>query len=92
LWHEKQNAVIQFSRTVYDWGKNMGIAKELRRKVLPEGLTISKLYINGTLRSWLHYVQLRCGVETQQEHREIALAIRDKLSTLCPNVMKALEE
>jgi thymidylate synthase (FAD) len=91
IWHEKQNAVIQYSRTVYEWGKNMGIAKELRRKVLPEGLTVSKLYVNGTLRSWVHYVELRCGVETQQEHREIALQVRDKLVQLCPNVMAALE-
>jgi thymidylate synthase (FAD) len=92
VWNEKQRAVIDFAGQVYDWGNKMGIAKEVIRKVLPEGLTVSHMYVNGTLRSWLHYVDLRCGVETQLEHREIALQVREALGTLVPNVMKALEE
>jgi thymidylate synthase (FAD) len=92
IWNEKQLAVINFAGQVYDWGNRMGIAKEVIRKVLPEGLTVSKMYVNGTLRSWLHYVDLRCGVETQLEHREIALQVRETLCILVPNVMKALEE
>jgi thymidylate synthase (FAD) len=57
---------------VYDWAIENGVAKEVARSVLPEGLTMSRMYMNGTLRSWMHYVELRCGNGTQKEHREIA--------------------
>jgi len=91
VWNEKQRAVIDFAGQVYDWGNKMGIAKELTRKVLPEGLTVSRMYVNGTLRSWLHYCEIRCSEETQLEHREIAKQCRDNLKMLVPTVMEALD-
>jgi thymidylate synthase (FAD) len=91
-WDEQQKKVISSVSKLYDHALQTGIAKEVARKVLPEGLTMSRMYVNGTLRSWMHYTQLRCGVDTQAEHRQIALQIRKKLSTLFPTVMGALEE
>ena len=90
VWNEKQRAVIDFAGQVYDWGNKMGLAKEVTRKVLPEGLTVSRMYVNGTLRSWLHYCEIRCSEETQLEHREIAKQCRDNLKLLVPTVMEAL--
>jgi thymidylate synthase (FAD) len=91
VWNEKQRAVIDFAGQVYDWGNKMGLAKEVTRKVLPEGLTVSRMYVNGTLRSWLHYCEIRCAEETQLEHREIAKQCRDNLKMLVPTVMEALD-
>jgi thymidylate synthase (FAD) len=91
VWNEKQRAVIDFAGQVYDWGNKMGLAKEVTRKVLPEGLTVSRMYVNGTLRSWLHYCEIRCSEETQLEHREIAKQCRDNLKMLVPTVMEALD-
>jgi len=72
LWEEKQQHVLGTVRQVYSWAINNGIAKEQARAVLPEGNTVSRLYMAGSLRSWIHYCQLRCGIETQAEHREVA--------------------
>jgi thymidylate synthase (FAD) len=91
VWNEKQRAVIDFAGAVYDWGNKMGLAKEVTRKVLPEGLTVSRMYVNGTLRSWLHYCEIRCSEETQLEHREIAKQCRDNLKLLVPTVMEAID-
>jgi thymidylate synthase (FAD) len=91
VWNEKQRAVIDFAGQVYDWGNKMGLAKEVTRKVLPEGLTVSRMYVNGTLRSWLHYCEIRCSEETQLEHREIAKQCRDNLKMLVPTVMEAID-
>lgn len=91
-WDEQQKKVISSVSKLYDHALQTGIAKEVARKVLPEGLTMSRMYVNGTLRSWMHYTQLRCGVDTQAEHREIALQVNKKLSVLFPTVMSALEE
>lgn len=81
IWHEKQTDLIRQARLTYEWAVNNGIAKEQARAVLPEGLTMSRMYMAGTLRSWVHYIELRTGPETQKEHREIAkecaLAIAD---------------
>jgi thymidylate synthase (FAD) len=71
-WHDMQKALIEHAQENYEWAINNGIAKEVARSVLPEGLTMSRMYMNGTLRSWMHYVELRCGNGTQKEHREIA--------------------
>jgi len=71
-WEEKQNLVIQYARDAYMWATQHGIAKEQARAVLPEGLTMSRMYMNGTLRSWIHYCQLRSANGTQKEHMEIA--------------------
>lgn len=71
-WENKQQRVIDEARKAYNWAIENGIAKEQARAVLPEGLTVSRLYMNGTLRSWIHYIQLRSGHGTQKEHMEIA--------------------
>lgn len=75
LWDIKQTEVIQKAKDVYNWAIDNGIAKEQARVVLPEGNTVSRMYMSGNLRSWMHYVTLRSGVETQKEHREIAKQI-----------------
>jgi len=89
FWEEQQHNVLKAAKTAYENALNVGIAKEIARKVLPEGLTTSKMYMNGTLRSWLHYIQIRTGVETQKEHREIALMCEEELWKHFPNVMEA---
>jgi thymidylate synthase (FAD) len=71
-WQWRQNELILLAQRHYDWAIENGIAKEVARAVLPEGLTISRMYMNGTLRSWLHYIQLRSENGTQKEHIEIA--------------------
>lgn len=71
-WQQIQNRVIVEAQNAYQWAISKGIAKEQARAVLPEGLTVSRLYMNGTLRSWVHFIELRSGNGTQKEHREIA--------------------
>jgi thymidylate synthase (FAD) len=71
-WQWRQNELILLAQRHYDWAIENGIAKEVARAVLPEGLTISRMYMNGTLRRWLHYIQLRSENGTQKEHIEIA--------------------
>jgi thymidylate synthase (FAD) len=83
-WRYKQAMLAKESNTVYQWALNNGIAKEQARAVLPEGLTVSRLYMQGTLRSWLHYIELRSGPETQKEHREIACACAMALEPIFP--------
>jgi thymidylate synthase (FAD) len=73
-WAEQQQEVSRLAETAYRWALEKGIAKEQARCVLPEGMTTSRLYMNGSLRSWIHYIQLRSGNGTQKEHREVALA------------------
>ena len=85
-WKQKQQSVAFASLEAYDWAIENGIAKEQARAVLPEGMTVSKLYMNGTLRSWVHYIQLRSGVETQKEHREIALACANAIESIFPMI------
>jgi thymidylate synthase (FAD) len=86
VWREKQWAVIKAAREAYEWATINGIAKEQARAVLPEGLTISKLYINGTLRSWIHYIELRSANGTQREHMDIAMACADVISKVFPMI------
>lgn len=83
-WVEQQAFVIKCARSAYDWAIVHGIAKEQARAVLPEGLTVSRLYMNGTLRSWLHYIELRIGNGTQKEHREIAVACAEVIASVFP--------
>jgi thymidylate synthase (FAD) len=68
----------------YKWAINKGIAKEQARAVLPEGITVSRMYMNGTLRSWVHYIDLRSDNGTQKEHREIAVACAREIATIFP--------
>lgn len=72
LWQAQQYEVLRVVKRAYTWALTNGIAKEQARAVLPEGITHSRLYMNGTLRSWIHYCQIRCDMSTQKEHREIA--------------------
>ena len=72
MWNERQKIVIEYTQKEYEWAIRNGIAKEQARAVLPEGLTISRLYMAGSLRSWIHYCQLRMSIGTQKEHREVA--------------------
>jgi thymidylate synthase (FAD) len=88
-WNAAQVRVQCEAELMYKAALEKGIAKEQARKLLPEGLTMSRLYMNGTLRSWLHYVDIRCDVATQKEHREVAEKCRDELTKLFPNVMEA---
>ena len=83
-WDNKQNDLANHAQETYQWALQQGIAKEQARAVLPEGMTPSRLYMNGTLRSWIHYIQLRTGPETQKEHREIALACGKAIEPIFP--------
>ena len=85
-WEQKQSEFAKESQTLYKWALENGIAKEQARAVLPEGLTVSRLYMNGTLRSWVHYIQLRSGNGTQKEHREVALACAEAIKAVFPMI------
>ena len=84
LWHERQQDVVRTAREAYTWAVNNGIAKEQARSVLPEGNTVSRLYMNGTLRSWIHFIELRSGNGTQQEHQEVARACAQIIAEIFP--------
>ena len=83
-WLKKQAEVVAAARNSYTWAIENGIAKEQARAVLPEGTTNSRLYMNGTLRSWMHYVELRSSNGTQKEHRDVAIECGKVLSTIFP--------
>ncbi len=83
-WQMKQQSVIDKAKEVYDWAIANGIAKEQARVVLPEGNTKTRLYMNGTLRSWVHYIELRGGHGTQKEHMDIAHACAKVISDIFP--------
>lgn len=85
-WIAQQNAVITRAKQAYDWAIENGIAKEQARSVLPEGNTVSRLYMQGTLRSWIHYIELRSGNGTQKEHMEVARAVAEAISKIYPAV------
>jgi thymidylate synthase (FAD) len=87
-WKEQQLFVKMAAEDAYSWAIDNGIAKEQARAVLPEGMTVSRLYMNGTLRSWVHYIQLRSGNGTQKEHREVALASAKAISPIFPMIME----
>lgn len=89
-WSQMQQEVFERSMTYYRAALAAGVAKEQARALLPEGLTPSRIYMSGTLRSWMHYCQLRTQPETQKEHREIAQAIKDELMKHVPTVMELL--
>ena len=89
-WRNKQEQLIRDAEYAYDWALANGIAKEQARAVLPEGLTVSRLYMSGSLRSWLHYIQLRSGPETQKEHRQIAVACATALESIFPMITEFL--
>jgi len=84
LWEEYQQKVIESAQTAYNWAITRGIAKEQARAVLPEGLTMSRMYMNGTLRSWIHYIELRSANGTQQEHMDVAKACASVIADIFP--------
>ena len=83
-WKEKQENLISEATNAYNWAIENGIAKEQARSVLPEGNTVSRLYMNGTLRSWIHYIELRSANGTQKEHMEIAIACAEVINKIFP--------
>lgn len=83
-WYVSQRELIEKARETYKWAIDNGIAKEVARAVLPEGLTKSRMYMNGTLRSWIHYIQLRSANGTQKEHMEIAKACAVAITKIFP--------
>jgi thymidylate synthase (FAD) len=83
-WEIKQQMVINASKEAYEWAINNGIAKEQARVVLPEGNTKTRLYMNGTIRSWVHYIELRSANGTQKEHMEIAIACAKVIAQIFP--------
>ena len=83
-WDAQQKHIIEIAKTTYDNALSKGIAKEQARAVLPEGLTKTRLYMNGTLRSWIHYIELRGGHGTQKEHMDIAHACAEVISKIFP--------
>ena len=91
-WENIQDRVIETSETAYKWALDNGIAKEQARAVLPEGMTVSRLYMNGTLRSWIHYIELRSGNGTQKEHRDVALACAAAISPVFPMINEFLSK
>jgi thymidylate synthase (FAD) len=88
-WEGAQLRVLTEAEHLYKVALDKGIAKEVARKLLPEGLTMSRMYMNGTLRSWLHYISVRTDPSTQKEHREVAFKVLDHLKVLYPTVMEA---
>ena len=84
IWANKQQNVIDSAIETYNWAIENGIAKEQARSVLPEGNTVSRLYMNGTLRSWIHYIQLRSANGTQKEHMDIAKACAEVINKIFP--------
>jgi thymidylate synthase (FAD) len=91
LWEEKQQGLLSLTRQVYNWAITNGIAKEQARAVLPEGNTVSRLYMAGNLRSWIHYCQLRCGIETQKEHRDVANMCLDIMVEQFPSITNIIK-
>lgn len=84
-WEDEQRKIIAHARRTYEAAISMGIAKEQARAILPEGLTVSRIYMKGSLRSWIHYIEVRKDMgTTQEEHCEIALAIADAISKIFP--------
>ena len=90
-WERAQKRVLYVVKKEYEWAIKNGIAKEQARAVLPEGLTVSRLYANGTLRSWIHYIDLRDGNGTQKEHAEIARACAEVIAKVFP-IIKSIRE
>lgn len=91
-WLEAQQETLRVANKNYQQALSMGIAKEQARAILPEGLTMSRMYMNGTLRSWLHYYDVRSDPSTQLEHREVALKVRQEIVNHLPRISKYFSE
>jgi thymidylate synthase (FAD) len=91
-WLNYQQKVLDTANEAYNWAINNGIAKEVARAVLPEGMTLSRMYMKGSLRSWIHYIELRSGNGTQKEHREIAKEAAKVISDIFPTIINLTME
>ena len=91
-WANKQMAVIETAKMAYNWAIENGIAKEQARAVLPEGNTPSRLYVNGTIRSWIHYIELRSANGTQKEHMELAAAVAEAIAAIYPKAKEFVDD
>jgi thymidylate synthase (FAD) len=91
-WEQIQKEIHEKTSNAYQWAITNGIAKEQARVVLPEGNTLSKLYVNGTLRSWIHYIQLRTGNGTQKEHKEIAILCAMAIKPIFPSIVNFISK
>jgi len=91
-WELMQQNIIERVKDSYEWALQHGIAKEQARAILPEGMTKSTMYMNGTLRSWIHYIQLRSGNGTQKEHREVAVACAKALEPVFPMITEFITQ
>ena len=85
-WEKKQQHVSETALQAYSWALEHNIAKEQARAVLPEGMTVSRMYMNGTLRSWVHYIKLRSANGTQKEHQEVAIACMEEIKKIFPMI------
>jgi len=90
-WENLQSDLLKRTKDVYTWALDKGIAKEQARAVLPEGNTKSRMYMNGTLRSWVHYIQLRSGNGTQKEHRDVAVACANAIEPIFPMIKEYID-
>jgi thymidylate synthase (FAD) len=91
-WYGQQNLIIDQVKRIYNEAIERGIAKEQARAILPEGNTVSRLYVNGTIRSWIHYIELRSANGTQKEHMELAREVAKAIGQIYPNVTDFVEE
>lgn len=89
-WKTRQESIMECIVENYQWALKNGIAKEQSRCILPEGMTISRIYMNGTLRSWIHYLKIRMNWDTQKEHREVAQACFEEIKKIFPLIEKIL--
>ena len=91
-WNIEQNRLAEKAQSIYKWAIEQGIAKEQARAVLPEGLTTTRLYMSGTLRSWIHYIDVRAEEGTQKEHRQIALSAQKEILQHFPSLREYWQE
>lgn len=91
-WREKQEDILSLVEVDYKWALDHGIAKEQARAILPEGLTRSRLYMSGTLRSWIHFCQVRCDISTQKEHRQVAEKVLEILQKEFPSISELVND
>jgi thymidylate synthase (FAD) len=91
-WHERQRQILELVKSNYAWAIKNNIAKEQARAILPEGLTLSRMYMSGTLRSWIHYIQLRSGNGTQLEHMNIAKECAKVIAEVFPLSTQFVEQ
>ena len=91
-WEKKQELLINTAKETYKWAIDNGIAKEQARAVLPEGNTVSRMYMNGTLRSWVHYIELRSANGTQKEHMDVAKACAVEIAKIFPLIGDILND